>query len=336
MIESVVQKLGDGTDLTEKEMVEAMRPIMSGDADRELVKQFLLGLREKGEAASELIGAARVLRECMTPIPCQRQPLTDTCGTGGTGAGIFNVSTSAALVAAGADVAIAKHGNRKVTSRSGSADVLSALGVNIEANHETVARCIDTLGIGFCFAPMFHQAMRHVGPIRQELAVPTIFNLLGPLCNPASASRQVLGVGRLELLEKMAAVLIGLGTERALVLHSRDGLCEVSNSAETEVVVCMDGQTDRRVWTPETFGEEVSERSAIEVDSPEQSAKLIQGVLAGEQGPARSIVVINAAAAIWLNQPELSEQDAADLARKSIDSKAALGKLEQLAVQSQS
>lgn len=336
MIESVVEKLEEGTDLTESEMVGAMRPIMSGEADRELVKLFLLGLREKGEAASELIGAARVLRECMTPIPCERHPLTDTCGTGGTGAGIFNVSTSAALVAAGAEVAIAKHGNRKVTSRSGSADVLSALGVNIEADHETVARCIDKLGIGFCFAPMFHQAMRHVGPIRQELAVPTIFNLLGPLCNPASASRQVLGVGRLELLEKMAAVLIGLGTERALVLHSRDGLCEVSNSAETEVIVCMDGQTDRRVWTPETFGEEVSERSAIEVDSPEQSAELIRGVLAGEQGPARSIVVINAAAAIWLNQPELSEQDAADLARRSIDSKAALEKLEQLAMQSQS
>ena len=229
-MESVLEKLAAQQDLTENEMVEAMRPIMSGQAEVEDVKRFLLSLRAKGEAASELVGAARVLRECMTPIPCRRRPLTDTCGTGGTGAGIFNVSTAAALVASGAGISIAKHGNRKVTSRSGSADVLGALGVDIEASHETVAKCIDSLGIGFCFAPMFHQAMRHVGPIRQELAVPTIFNLLGPLCNPASASRQVLGVGRSELVEKMAHVLVGLGTECALVLHSRDGLCEVSNS----------------------------------------------------------------------------------------------------------
>ena len=201
-MESVLERLAAQQDLTENEMVEAMRPIMSGQAEVEDVKRFLLSLRAKGEAASELVGAARVLRECMTPIPCRRRPLTDTCGTGGTGAGIFSVSTAAALVASGAGISIAKHGNRKVTSRSGSADVLGALGVDIEASHETVAKCIDSLGIGFCFAPMFHQAMRHVGPIRQALAVPTIFNLLGPLCNPASASRQVLGVGGQSWLKK--------------------------------------------------------------------------------------------------------------------------------------
>ena len=335
-MESVLEKLAAQQDLTENEMVEAMRPIMSGQAEVEDVKRFLLSLRAKGEAASELVGAARVLRECMTPIPCRRRPLTDTCGTGGTGAGIFNVSTAAALVASGAGISIAKHGNRKVTSRSGSADVLNALGVDIEASHETVAKCIDSLGIGFCFAPMFHQAMRHVGPIRQELAVPTIFNLLGPLCNPASASRQVLGVGRSELVEKMAHVLVGLGTECALVLHSRDGLCEVSNSSATDLAVCRDGEVTRMTWTPETFGEEVSGRSAIEVESPEQSADFIMRVLQGEQGPARSIIVLNAAAAIWLNMPEMTEKQAADAARSAIDSKAALEKLEQLSSLSQS
>ena len=335
-MESVLEKLAAQQDLTENEMVEAMRPIMSGQAEVEDVKRFLLSLRAKGEAASELVGAARVLRECMTPIPCRRRPLTDTCGTGGTGAGIFNVSTAAALVASGAGISIAKHGNRKVTSRSGSADVLGALGVDIEASHETVAKCIDSLGIGFCFAPMFHQAMRHVGPIRQELAVPTIFNLLGTLCNPASASRQVLGVGRSELVEKMAHVLVGLGTECALVLHSRDGLCEVSNSSATDLAVCRDGEVTRMTWTPETFGEEVSGRSAIEVESPEQSADFIMRVLQGELGPARSIIVLNAAAAIWLNMPEMTEKQAADAARSAIDSKAALEKLEQLSSLSQS
>ena len=335
-MESVLEKLAAQQDLTENEMVEAMRPIMSGQAEVEDVKRFLLSLRAKGEAASELVGAARVLRECMTPIPCRRRPLTDTCGTGGTGAGIFNVSTAAALVASGAGISIAKHGNRKVTSRSGSADVLGALGVDIEASHETVAKCIDSLGIGFCFAPMFHQAMRHVGPIRQELAVPTIFNLLGPLCNPASASRQVLGVGLSELVEKMAHVLVGLGTECALVLHSRDGLCEVSNSSATDLAVCRDGEVTRMTWTPETFGEEVSGRSAIEVEAPEQSANFIMRVLQGEQGPARSIIVLNAAAAIWLNMPEMTEKQAADAARSAIDSKAALEKLEQLSSLSQS
>ena len=183
---------------------------------------------------------------------------------------------------------------------------------------------------------MFHQAMRHVGPIRQELAVPTIFNLLGPLCNPASASRQVLGVGRSELVEKMAHVLVGLGTECALVLHSRDGLCEVSNSSATDLAVCRDGEVTRMTWTPETFGEEVSGRSAIEVESPEQSADLIMRALQGEQGPARSIIVLNAAAAIWLNMPEMTEKQAADAARSAIDSKAALEKLEQLSSLSQS
>ena len=335
-MESVLEKLAAQQDLTENEMVEAMRPIMSGQAEVEDVKRFLLSLRAKGEAASELVGAARVLRECMTPIPCRRRPLTDTCGTGGTGAGIFNVSTAAALVASGAGISIAKHGNRKVTSRSGSADVLGALGVDIEASHETVAKCIDSLGIGFCFAPMFHQAMRHVGPIRQELAVPTIFNLLGPLCTPASASRQVLGVGRSALVEKMAHVLVGLGTECALVLHSRDGLCEVSNSSATDLAVCRDGEVTRMTWTPETFGEEVSGRSAIEVESPEQSADFIMRVLQGEPGPARSIIVLNAAAAIWLNMPEMTEKQAADAARSAIDSKAALEKLEQLSSLSQS
>ena len=245
MLQELIAKLGRNQDLTEQEMMAAMRPIMSGGAPAADVKALLLGLRDKGESASELVGAAQVLRECMTQIPCRRQPLTDTCGTGGTGAGIFNVSTAAAIVAAGAGIAIAKHGNRKVTSRSGSADVLACLGVNIEASENTVARCIDELGIGFCFAPVFHQAMRHVGPIRRELEVPTIFNLLGPLCNPAGATRQVLGVGRPELLETMAQVLSGLGTESSLVVHSRDGLCEVSNSSETDVIACRQGKFER-------------------------------------------------------------------------------------------
>ena len=245
-------------------------------------------------------------------------------------------SVYSTIVAAGAGVSIAKHGNRKMTSKSGSADVLASLGVNIEASEDTVAKCIDEVGIGFCFAPVFHEAMKHVGPIRRELEVPTIFNILGPLCNPAGATHQLLGVGRRELLQKMAGVLQGLGAGRSAVLHSADGLCEVSNSTATTVIQIKGQEStgqelNETEWTPEMFGLTPSLREPLVVNSPDESAALIRGILEGDQGAARDIVILNAAAAIGLTHLDWNPLQCARAATESIDSGHASEKLAMLA-----
>ncbi|HTN76136.1 MAG TPA: anthranilate phosphoribosyltransferase, partial [Pirellulaceae bacterium] len=247
----------------------------------------------------EIAGAALALRQHMTLIHTQRSGLLDTCGTGGVGSTLFNISTSAAIVAAAAGVSVAKHGNRSITSKSGSADVLAALGVNIDAPPATVERCLDELGLCFCFAPKQHPAMRHVSAVRKQLGVPTIFNLLGPLCNPAGAPFQLMGVGRPERHAIMAEVLALLGTQRAIVVTGNDGLGEITLSTSTQVTEVRDGQLRSFVWQPSDFGLQPAEATTLLVDGPAASAAKVQAVLAGESGPPRDIVLLNAAAALW-------------------------------------
>jgi anthranilate phosphoribosyltransferase len=270
------------------------------------------------------------MRRQMTPIRTRRSGVIDVVGTGGDGSGTFNISTAAALVTAAVGVPVAKHGNRGFTSRSGSADCLAALGVDIEADVARVEACLDELGICFCFAPLLHKAMRHVGPVRKRLSHPTIFNILGPLANPASAPRQLLGVGRAELRPMLAEALAMLGTERTLVVHGADGLDEVSLGGTTHVSEAAGDVLSEFDWTPADFGLEPAGRETMMVDGPEQSASMIRGILDGQAGPPRDIVVVNAAAALWTagRREELAE--CARLAARAIDDGAARNLLAEL------
>jgi anthranilate phosphoribosyltransferase len=266
----------------------------------------------------------------MTPIRSRYDRLLDTCGTGGGGSDIFNVSTTAALVIAAAGVPVAKHGNRGVTSRSGSADVLAELGVNIEATVPQVERCLDELGICFCFAPLMHPAMRHVAAVRKKLGVRTIFNILGPLSNPAGASHQLLGAGRPELRPLLATALRLLGVERALVVSGEDGLGEMTIAGATNVTEVSSAGERQLHYLPEEFGLRTSSVDALRVAGPSESAKLVQSVLAGEIGPARDIVILNAAGGLLTFDDDQSPLDAAGRAAAAIDSGAALGLLRRL------
>lgn len=301
----------------------AVAAIMSGEAPAELVKSWLLALRSKGETAEEIAGAAQALRDAMTPLPFSRPDAIDTCGTGGDGSSAFNISTAAALVAAAAGAAVAKHGNRSISSRSGSADVLPILGVKIDAPAEVAARCLDELGICFCFAPHFHPAMKHVAPIRRELGVPTIFNLLGPLANPAGVRRQVLGVGKAHFRPLIAEAMQLLGADRVAVLHGDDGIDEVSLSAPTQVTLVEPDRRSELSWKPEDFGIAPGDRTAFLVDGPEQSAQRILAILEGEKGPCRDVVLLNAAAALWIAGKAFDLAECVRLAAEAIDSGAA-------------
>jgi anthranilate phosphoribosyltransferase len=289
-----------GKDLTKVEMEGAIAEMLAGRADPAHTARLLLALRAKGESVSELVGAAMAMRKAMTPINTIRTHLLDTCGTGGDGAKTFNISTAAAIVAAAAGAAVAKHGNRKITSATGSADVLAELGIKIDASREVVERCIDEVGIGFCYAPLLHPAMKHVAEVRRSLGVPTLFNYLGPLCNPAGASFQVLGVGRADLQEKIAAAFLQLPIQAAIVVRGEDGLDEVTLSASTHVFHIRNGELKRLQWTPESFGKSMIPIESLRVETPSESAEVIRSVLAGQIGPAHDIVVCNAAAGLWL------------------------------------
>ncbi len=311
--------------LARADICAAFDRIMQGAENEDELAIFLSALHDKGETADEIAGAAEALRSHMTRLPTERSVVVDTCGTGGTGSQIFNVSTAAAIVTAAAGVAVAKHGNRSVTSRSGSSDVLAALGINLQAPLSVVARSLDELGICFCFAPQFHPAMKHVAAVRKRLGTQTIFNLLGPLCNPAGAKYQVLGVGRSELRPRMAGALLQLQTIRAIIVG---GLCEngqeacgeLSLAGETQVIELTNGQQQAVVWTPADFGLQRASFETMTIDSPAASAALIRRVLAGESGPPRDMVVLNAAAAIWVATPDIALQASAARARDAIDS----------------
>jgi len=310
-----------GTHLTADHASAVLDEIMEGRAGEVQTGAFLVALRAKGETVAELVGLARTMRRLAASVEAPSDALVDTAGTGG-GPSTFNISTAAALVAAGAGCKVAKHGNRSSTSRCGSADLLEALGVRIELDPAAVARCIDEVGFGFMFAPRHHAAMKHVVPVRKELAVRTIFNFLGPLTNPAGARRQLLGVSDRRYQETIAEALVGLGCERALVVHADDGLDEISVAEPTRVIEVVEGGTDEWYIAPEDLGIDRAGLERIAGGSPEENARVVLGVLEGEPGPARDVVALNAAAAI-LAGGDGDLGTAIDRAGESIDSGAA-------------
>jgi len=331
MIQSVLGRLTAGEDLSLDEMSATIEAVMRGDCSEGEIGLLLTCLREKGESVAEIAGAAAALRKYMVRIPTARQGVLDTCGTGGDGSGTFNISTAAALVAAAAGVPVAKHGNRKITSRTGSADALTALGVNVEASPETVSACLDELGICFCFAPLMHPAMKRVAAVRRQLGFPTIFNFLGPLSNPAGAAYQLLGVGKQDLRRKLAEALSLLGVRRALVVCGDDGLDEVTLGGTTHVSEVAAGRQPREfVWRPEDFGLTPAGRETMLVDGPETSAALIRRILDGEPGPPRDVTVLNAAAGLWTAGRAAAPSECAALAQKAIDGGAAKNLLARL------
>lgn len=298
MIREAIGKLVEGRSLAQAEAALVMEEIMAGEATPAQLGAFISMLRVKGETVDEIAGFAATMRACAVPVRTRR-PTVDTCGTGGDASGSFNISTAAAFVAAAAGLAVAKHGNRAMSSRCGSADVLEALGANVNLNAEAVADCLDTVGIAFMFAPLFHPAMRHAAGARRELGIRTVFNVLGPLTNPASACAQVLGVPEAELARKLAGVLRQLGTKHALVVHGLDGLDEITITGPTLICEVQAGELREYTVAPEDFGFARAPLSAIQGGSAEENAALIRAILAGrDDGPRRQIVLLNAAAAL--------------------------------------
>jgi anthranilate phosphoribosyltransferase len=331
MIEAAIRCVEAGRDLSMDEAAEAFGLIMEGRWSEQQLGRLLVALAQKGETVAEIAGAAAAMRRKMTPIRTSRAVLLDTCGTGGDRSGTFNISTAAALAAAAAGLPVAKHGNRAATSRSGSADVLAALGVNVEAEVARVEACLEELGICFCFAPLLHGAMKFVAPVRKKLGRPTIFNILGPLVNPAGAPFQLIGVGRAELRPLLAEALTLLGSKRSSVVHGSDGLDEVTLSGPTHVTETAGGRLDHFQWTPEDFGLPKADRADLQVSGPEESAAVIRGVLAGRTGPARDIVLANAAAALWTAGVVSTLREGVRRAAEAIDSGAAQDLLARLA-----
>jgi anthranilate phosphoribosyltransferase len=330
---SLLGRVSAGESLSMDEMRSAIGDIMQGHIPDGQIALFLTALREKGETVDEIAGAAAAMRDHMTPIRTARAGVLDTCGTGGTGSRLFNVSTAAAIVAAAAGVPVAKHGNRSVTSRSGSADVLKALGVNIQADAACVANCLDRLGICFCFAPMHHPAMKRVAEVRKQIGGRTIFNLLGPLSNPAGAKFQLLGTGMDELRTTLARALVKLGATRAVVVTGDDGLGEVTIATTTHATIAVNGELSEAVWSPDDFGVAEATLDTLLVDNADESAAIIRRVLAGEEAPARDIVVANAAAALWAARKSDDLKDCARQATEAISNGAAQELLRKLVEQ---
>ena len=327
VLTSAIEALASSRDLSADEAAAVLREIMEGRSSEAETGAFLMGLRVKGETVDELVGLARTMRELATKVEVDRSDMLCTAGTGG-GQPTFNVSTTAAFVAAGAGCTVAKHGNRSATGRSGSADMLEALGARIDLEPDAVAECIESIGFGFMFAPAHHAATKHVVPVRKALAVRTIFNLVGPLTNPAGATRQLMGVPDPRYMDMIAAALEQLGVERALVVSSEDGLDEISVSGRTRAVELRDGRIETRTVTPEELGVEPAPTGSIGAGEPHESAAIARSVLGGEQGPNRSIVVLNAAAAIYLGGCADTLEAGARAAEEAIDSGAARDALE--------
>jgi anthranilate phosphoribosyltransferase len=331
MIAEVIRKVVEGADLTSEEANAAMREIMAGEASPVQIAAFLVAMRTKGETIDEVTEFARVMREHVRPVEPTRRPLVDTCGTGGDAIKTFNVSTAAAFVAAGAGVAVAKHGNRSVTSKCGSADVLEALGVRFDLTPEECARCIDEVGLGFMFAPSYHPAMKHAGPVRRELAIRTVFNMLGPLTNPARAEAQVLGVYAPALTQLHAGVLRNLGSRRAFVVHGEGGLDEISSFGVTRITELRDGEITTYDFVPEDVGlRRATSAEAVSGGTPEENARRLVSILQGDEVSARDIVLLNAAAAIAAGGLAATLAEAVQLAAESVDSGRALAKLRDL------
>lgn len=300
MIRESIQKLALKEDLSRQEAFETMNEIMSGNASEAQIASFLMGLRLKGETIPEIAGCAQAMRAKAIPIKNKHPNLIDTCGTGGDSSGTFNISTCAAIIASAAGAVVAKHGNRAVSSRSGSADVLQALGINLDISHERVASILDEVGITFLFAPQLHGAMKFAAPVRRDMGIRTVFNILGPLTNPAGARRQLIGVFNSSLTEVLAGVLKELGSEYALVVHGEGGLDEVSNLGWTKVSQLMNGEISTYEVRAESFGFQLSNAKDLQGGDPEQNAQIIMQILKGEKGGAADVSVLNAGAALMV------------------------------------
>jgi len=299
-IQTAIKSVIAGKDLGGEEMTDVMRQIMTGECTASQIGGFLVGLHMKGESVDEISAAAKVMRELATRVEVDSEHLVDTCGTGGDASGSFNISTASALVAAAAGAKVAKHGNRSMTSKSGSADVLEAAGVKLDITPAQVGECVEQVGVGFMFAPAHHGAMKHAIGARKELAVRTVFNVLGPLTNPAGAPNQVIGVFDGELVETMAYVLRQLGSRHVMVVHAEDGMDEISIGAPTHVAELKDGKVTTYTVEPADFGMRSAPLDSLRVNSADESLAMIRGVLDGEPGPARDIVCLNAGAAIYV------------------------------------
>jgi anthranilate phosphoribosyltransferase len=329
-IQQAIQHVVQRQDLSFEQMTLVMQQIMTGEATSAQIGGFLIGLMMKGETVDEIAAAAGVMRELATPVDIQAEHLVDTCGTGGDGASTFNVSTASAFVVAAAGGIVAKHGNRSISSTSGSADVLEAAGVNLDIDAAQVKHCIEQVGVGFMFAQKHHGAMKHaIGP-RREMAVRTVFNLLGPLTNPARAKHQVIGVFDKKWLRPMAEVLNKLGSQHVLIVHAEDGLDEISIGSATDVAELKDGQISEYRIAPEDFGLQRAPISTLAINNADESLAVIRGIFAGEQGPARDIVTLNAGAAIYAADLADSLAEGIQQAQFYIDNGAAAAKLDAL------
>ncbi len=340
-IVEAIRRVVDGQHLERVEAESVMDAIMTGKATDAQIAAFLTAMRMKCETVEELIGFARVIRAKASPVrpKCvveaafsgtEREMLVDTCGTGGDAAGTFNISTATAFVVAGAGIQVAKHGNRSVSGICGSADVVEALGIRIDLEPEAVARCIDEVGIGFLYAPLLHSAMRYVMLARREMKIRTVFNLLGPLCNPAGANAQVLGVYSETLTDMMARVLCELGARRALVVHGLDGLDEVTISGETKISEVRDGEVRTYYVVPEDFGLERAPIEQIQGGDAQRNAEIIREVMADRDGVRKDVVLLNAAAGLVAGGRARFLREGIEMARESISSGAAASRLERL------
>jgi anthranilate phosphoribosyltransferase len=332
-LQHAIRRLAAGASLTAEESHLAFDAVMSGEATPAQIASLLVGLRVKGETPDEVAGAAAALRGAMVHLPAERpDELVDTCGTGGGVIGTFNISTAAALLAAGAGVRVAKHGNRSFTSQCGSADVLEALGVPIDVSVPVMERALREAGIVFMFAPLMHPAMRHVGPVRRELGIPTVMNIVGPLANPAGAGRQVVGVADARRVPLIAGALQALGTEHALVVHGEPGMDEISPLGETQVIEIRGGHTKEWTIDPASFGMSHGRAEELSGGPPAENAAAVHAVLRGDAPPtARAAVVLNAAAAVFVSTGGTgSFGDAVDAVSAALDSGAGVAALERL------
>jgi anthranilate phosphoribosyltransferase len=330
VIQSVIARILDGHDLTRDEAREAMQEIMRGDATQAQIAGFLVALRAKGETADEIAGCAEAMRDHVLPVRPQRADLVDTAGTGGDGKGTLNISTAAALVAAAAGAGVAKHGNRAASSQTGSADVLEALGFELELEPERIARSIDELGFGFMFAQAHHPAMRHAAPVRRELGTRTVFNVLGPLTNPAHARAQVVGVYAPTLVRPIAEALLQLGARRAFVVHGAGGIDELSPVGPSLVCEVVGGGVRERTIDPQELGVPRCAVEDLAGGAPAENAASIRRIFAGETGPPRDAILLNAAGAIAAAGHAEDLREGLEAARATVDSGAAAERLEEL------
>jgi anthranilate phosphoribosyltransferase len=329
MIREVIHRLAAGQDLSKQESYETMNEIMSGNASEAQIAAFLMGLRLKGETVAEIAGCAKSMREKATPIRTRHASVIDTCGTGGDASGTFNISTCAAIIASAAGAVVAKHGNRAVSSQSGSADVLRELGVNLDITAEKTSEVLDQIGITFLFAPQLHSAMKFAVPVRRDMGIRTIFNILGPLTNPAGARRQLVGVFDPALTSAMAEVLKDLGSEHALVVHGEGGIDELSTIGASSVSELRGGEVKTYNLRVEDLGLQKAHSADLRGGDSKRNAEIINGVLGGRKGPARDIAVLNAAAAVYVSGLVSCLEDGIVKAQDAIDNGSASAKLQQ-------